>query len=275
MSRSISTLLLPVAGMGTRLRPLTARKPKALVEVCGKPLLEYILDEAEEYGVRTAVLILNPAHERAFAAFLRRRGAHPRSKGVFCCKKMEIHFRFQRRPLGNGDALLAALPFADRAPVFLRFCDDIIIGANVLEKLRERYEELRAPVLALERIGKSVVQHYGAVSLKGGCRTLARGCRIAAIVEKSRQAYWLFPERVDPLAIVGAYVLTPRVFRTLADLAPLAPPLKDGFPFTAALYALLRQGYKIYGWKLQGRRFDCGTREGLQECEEFLCGKKS
>src|SRR5258708_2707906 len=98
--KRVTKLVLPVAGLGKRLLPLTKHTPKNLLPVNGKPLLAYVLDEAVEAGIREVILIVNPAHKKDFEHYLRA------NKKRF--PTLTFHVRVQATPGGNGHALVSA-----------------------------------------------------------------------------------------------------------------------------------------------------------------------
>src|SRR3989344_1251156 len=163
---SVTKLVLPVAGLGKLLRPLTLRKPKALVRVNGGPLLEYMLKEAEASGIREAIIVASPQHRKQFAAYIRQ---HRRDfPGI-----RKFVLRIQRKPLGDGHAVLqAANRFGKGEPIAVRFADDLIVTkAPPLASLIAQYERVRAPVLLVENVPKRDVSRYGIVEV---LRTVSR-----------------------------------------------------------------------------------------------------
>ncbi len=256
----ITKLVLPVAGNGTRLRPLTLRTPKALVELGGKPLVEYILEEAAASGIREVFFIISPIHRRHFARYLvRARRRFPR---------LSFMVRVQREAYGNGHALLQIADCVGRKPFAVRFCDDVIVGKKpALAALMGFFKKHRTTVLALTRVPKNRITSFGVVSVR---RMIAPAFHdIRLIMEKpAREDIETF--RLSNLTIVGAYILMPEIMKELREIGEYAPRLPDALPLTAAFHRVLAGGGTIYGWEFPGARLDCGNLNGFRKAERFL-----
>lgn len=256
----ITKLVLPVAGNGTRLRPLTFHTPKALVPLSGKPLIEYILEEASASGIREAFLVISPTHGRHFARYLvRARRRFP---------QISFTVRVQKEAYGNGHALLQVADCVRHKPFAVRFCDDVIIGKEpALKTLIGFFKKHRATVLALTRVPKSRITSFGVVSMK---RTISPAFYdIRLIMEKpSREDIKTF--YLSNLTVVGAYILMPEIIKELKRIEKYAPRLQDALPLTAAFHRALAGGGTIHGWEFPGVRLDCGNLEGFRKAERFL-----
>ncbi|MEK9180039.1 MAG: sugar phosphate nucleotidyltransferase [Patescibacteria group bacterium] len=259
----ITKLVLPVAGLGKRLLPLTRRAPKNLIKVCGKPLLEYVLEEAEGSGIKEVVLIINPRHRRAFTEYIKKEGKRFHFK---------FHLREQETPGGNGHAIVQAYDLLRSAPFIVRFCDDVVMGQKpITTSLVELFRSHRAPIVLLERVQWKLTSRFGVVATRGKASDAPRGVggkvyQITKIVEKPR------PEDAPSnLTIVGGYVLTPHIIGNLKSIAETLPVIADdALPLAVALQMELIMGGKVYGWEFGGRRFDCGTLEKLRATEREL-----
>lgn len=262
---NVKTLVLPVAGMGTRLMPLTLNRPKALVGVCGKPLLEYMIEDGWASGLREIVLVASPQHLQDFETYLE--GAKKRFSGLVA------HLRIQEQAFGNGRALLEAKDIIGKVPFAVRFCDDLVFGKeNSLAGLLRVHREKQASVILLERVPEQDAHRYGVVGLRNpeGGPVYA----ITHIVEKPKQEEGKPHMLPSNLAVVGAYILTPSILKHLEDALPDAPEATDGLPLTVGFERELASESPIFGLELSGTRFDCGVLEGIQKAEEFLCEGK-
>ncbi len=260
----ITKLVLPVAGLGKRLKPLTNRCPKALIPLHGRPLLDYMFEEAEKSGIVDVALIINPQHEKHFRAYLK--AFKKRSSGL------TIHIRFQHTPGGNGHAIIQAADVVKNEPFAVRFCDDILsCNPSALASLIRYYEIYRAPILLLERVPKQKISRYGVVAIRRVRKpqqALPSGnvYQITEIIEKPS-----LRRAPSNLTIVGGYVLTPSILRNLQKIADSLPIIAaDALPVAVALQVELILGGKIYGWEFTCSRFDCGTLDGLKNAEAFL-----
>ncbi len=264
MQTRVTKLVLPVAGIGKRLLPLTRNTPKNLIPVCGRPLVEYVLEEGEAAGIEDVILIVNPAHRRDFERYLaKNRSRFPR---------MRFHVREQATPGGNGHAIVQAHDLIGDEPFAVRFCDDVIIAKRpVLSSLIELFRAYRSPILLLERVPKSLVSRFGVVGVKSVVRPRQTGVKgrvyqITKIVEKP-----LAKEAPSNLTIVGGYILTPAILRNLKSVADTLPVIADdALPLAVALQIELILHGKVLGWEFKGKRLDCGTLEKLKKTEEFL-----
>lgn len=260
----VTKLVLPVAGLGKRLLPLTKHTPKGLVRVCGRPLLEYVLDEAVFSGIKEIILIVNPAHREVFGSYLNKHG-----------KKfpgLQFHIREQATPGGNGHAIAQACDVIGREPFAVRFCDDVIVEKpTVLEGLIKLFGTYKSPILLLERVPKNLVSCFGVVGVKkikkrGSAEKSGAVYQITKIIEKPKPK-----QAPSNLTIVGGYILTPNILRNLRSVADTLPIIADdALPLAVALQIELIVGGKLYGWEFPGRRLDCGTLEKLQKTEESL-----
>ncbi len=265
----ITKLVLPVAGLGKRLMPLTKKTPKNLILVNGKPLIEYAFEDAVMSGVKEVILIVNPSHQEQFKKYLKERAK--RFPGL------AFHIRVQRTPAGNGHALLSAFDILKNEPFAVRFCDDVILNKEPLIKsLASLFYFYKTPILLLERVPWKDVSRYGVVGTeKPRMKPQVKGdvYEITGIVEKPKKG-----EATSNLIIVGGYILTPSVLRNLkrvADSLPLAAD--DALPLAVGLQIELIIGHKIYGWEFNGKRLDCGTLDNLEKAQEVLkraAGKK-
>ncbi len=260
----VSKVILPCAGLAKRLRPLTNRIPKALVRLHGEPLLAYMLREAEASGIREAIVVVSPQHTKHFKKYL----ASP--AGDFPGIK-KIHLRIQRKPLGDGHAVLQAADLISRQePVAVRFSDDLIVSdVPVLIPLIAWYARTRAPVLLLERVPRAQVTRYGIVEVGKAERSIAGGGRtycLKSFVEKPA-----IDEAPSLLAVMGGYILSPRF---LAELARTGKHLReerhDALRLADVFRAMLLRGDPVYGYEFKGKKLDCGSLEGFARAERFL-----
>ena len=262
----ITKLVLPVAGLGKRLLPLTKKTPKNLVKVGGRPLVEYVLNEAVASGIKDVILIVNPDHRAQFEQYLRTNGRRFPS--------LKFHVREQATPGGNGHAIVQAHDLLEGEPFAVRFCDDVLLAEEpVLKTLIGIYKTYRASVLLLERVPKKLVSRFGVVGVRkpkakkpGSPGAGKKVYQITKIVEKPA-----VKDAPSNLTIVGGYVLTPAILRNLKSVADTLPVIaNDALPLAVALQIELILHGGVFGWELQGQRLDCGTLEKLEKAEKIL-----
>jgi UTP--glucose-1-phosphate uridylyltransferase len=258
--KKVTKLVLPVAGLGKRLRPLTYKTPKNLVKVNGRPLIEYALQEAVLSGIKDVILVVNPSVRDKFEKYL--------SLGRKKFPALRFHVREQATPGGNGHAIVQAHDLLHGEPFAVRFCDDIIVEKPpVLSSLIKLFDVYKAPILLLERVPKKLVSRFGVVGAKRvRSRGGARIYQITKIIEKPKAE-----DAPSNLTIVGGYVLTPAILRNLKSISDTLPIVADdALPLAVALQIELIIGGQVYGWEFPGRRLDCGTLEKLRKTEGFL-----
>lgn len=232
--------VIPVAGVGTRLRPHTHTLPKVLLHVAGKPILAHILDDLPGLGIRRAVLIVGYMGDlvREYV------GKHYRN--------LEVEYVEQSEPAGLGHAVSLAEPFADDGRVL------IILGDTIFEA------DLK-PVLAggVNSIGVKEVQdprRFGIVERDPDGR-------VTRLVEKPEQP-------TSNLAITGIYYFDRGrpLFEALAELQRLGLRTKGEFQLTDAMQLLVSRGELITTFPVEGW-YDCGKTETLLETNRVLLGK--
>jgi len=266
----VKVAVFPVAGRGTRFLPATKASPKEMLPIVDKPLIQYAVEEALAAGAQTLVFItgsskraiedhfdtdleLEAALEAQGKKELRDslRGILPRSAAC-------VYIR-QPAPLGLGHAVLCARPVVDQEPFFVHLADDLIYADRpCLAQMAEVYTAKRGSVLGVEEIPAADTGKYGIVAPRGG---LGQIFEIQDIVEKPAPSV-----APSTLAVVGRYILTPRIFDKLETVGRGAGgeiQLTDGI---AALLA----DERVWGFRFSGKRYDCGTKLGyLQASVEF------
>ena len=206
-----TTAVVPVAGLATRLRPLSLGVPKGLLPVAGRPVIRHIIEELAACGIERVVLVTGGGRDGFEAQF-----ADTRSP--------EIVYADQPRPLGLGDAILRAAPRLEGS--FASALGDALLGrgapARVLERLDEAVREGASVAVAVEEVALEHTERYGIVVPAGATDPLGPAAAhgsdpfpIAAVVEKP--APHAAPSR---LAVAGRYVATPALLDALREVGP-------------------------------------------------------
>lgn len=260
--KEITKLVLPVAGLGKRLQPLTIKTPKALVRANGKPLLDYVLEETRGTTIKEAILIINPKQRRDFEVYIQK------AKRKFPNLKFKV--KNQKLPLGTGHVLLIAGEFVMKESFAVRFADDILVSKKpVLPALINSYYKTQSSVLTLRKVPKKLVSRFGVVAAKkvfGVDGVL----KISKIIEKPK-----LEEAPSDLVLLGAYILSPEIMRQEKILEDrYKGELKsDCFKLTDAFDLALKKKEKIFGWEFKGKYLDCGTLEAFSQAEKYLRNK--
>lgn len=270
----IRTAIIPVAGMGTRLLPITKAIPKELLPIYDRPAVQHIAEEAIDAGIERIIFVIHPDKNSIKEHFTH----NPKLKQQLLEKKkdhivdhfdwlenvVKFDFAYQNEALGDGHAILQAVPMLDKdESVVVLFGDDIVDnpnGPNAVEQMIQKHETHDAPVILLQEVPNEETYRYGIVDI-------GENHRIETIVEKPKPA-----EAPSNLAVVGKYILTPHVLQTLSQI----DPHKDGeIRLSGAFEMLVNDGHDIHGRPLEGLRFDTGHVDGLLEAALHFFHKKT
>lgn len=272
MNKTINKAIFPAAGLGTRFLPATKASPKEMLPIVDKPLIQYGVEECISCGIDEFIIITGK-NKRAIedhfdSAFeleenLRNAGKHKLLDEINKLEHIKFAYIRQRAALGLGHAILCAKPFVRDEPFIVILSDDVLEpGSTVLRDMIKIYEEKQSPVIAVEEVPKDEVQRYGIIDgvMKGGVY------EINNLVEK--------PKPVDApsnLGIIGRYILTPDIFDILEKQKPGAG---GEIQLTDALRTLVKKR-PIYGYAINGRRYDAGDKLGyLKATVDFALKNK-
>ena len=264
MSKRIRTAVFPVAGLGTRFLPATKTVPKEMLPIIDKPLIQYAVDEAIEAGCDTLVFVTN-RYKHSIADYfdkayeleqkLEKAGKDEQLELIrnVLPKHVRAIFVTQAEALGLGHAVLCAKAVVGDQPFAVLLPDDLIWnkGDGALKQMADVAEANGTSVLAVEDVPHEKTGSYGIVATDAFDGSKGR---INAIVEKPK------PE-VAPsnLAVVGRYVLNPKIFELLEQTTPGAG---GEIQLTDAIAQLLKQE-EVDAYRFDGTRFDCGNHLGL------------
>jgi UTP--glucose-1-phosphate uridylyltransferase len=263
----IDIAVVPVAGRGTRLLPLTKTQPKEMLPVGRKPVVQYVVEELARSGVQRLLFVTGPgktAIENHFdvdaelVAHLRESGKEELLAELAFERENLVYFYVrQRRQLGLGHAVLCARPWIGSAQPFVVALGDSIIGlhaqSRVVQGMVEQFEAEQADaVIAFEEVPPEDVVQYGIAKPRSAA---AEVFVLDGLVEKPEVS-----EAPSNLAVAARYVFTPEIFECLDKTSPG----KGGeIQLTDAIQELIRQGGKVLGVRLAPgeTRFDIGNFE--------------
>jgi len=258
----VKKAVIPAAGLGTRLLPITKSMPKEMLPVINRPVIHYVVEEAIKAGIDD-ILIITGKGKRAIEDYfdrnfeleyyLRERGKERELELVREISEMvDIYYVRQKKPLGLGDAILHAEKHVNGEPFAVLLGDDIIVSERPgIGQLVEVYERFNAPVLGVETVEWEAVEKYGIVA---GEEVESGLYKVKDLVEKPKKE-----EAPSNVAIVGRYVLTPEVFDALREVKP---DKRGEIQLTDALRLLVGNGRSMYAKTIEGKRYDVGTPEG-------------
>ena len=249
--------------MATRFLPAAKAQPKEMMPVVDKPIIQYIVEEAVAAGIEEIILVtaigkraIEDHFDRNFELEYRLREKKKKKELATVAAighLAKFAFVRQNKPLGDGHAVLAALPFVDsNEPVAVLFGDDIISGKIPgIKQVIEAYEKCNASVVCMEKVPARDTHLYG---IMGGTMADKNTMRISAFVEKPAQG-----KAPSSYAAIGRYVITPDMMRILKK----QKPGKDGeIRLADAFQTALKKDIPLYGRVLSGTRHDCGNKLG-------------
>jgi UTP--glucose-1-phosphate uridylyltransferase len=267
MKQRITKAVFPVAGMGSRFLPATKATAKEMLPVVDKPLIQYAVEEAVAAGITDMVFItgrnkraIEDHFDKAYEleATLEAQGKTELLRLVQSVvpKNVNCIYIRQAEPLGLGHAVLCAKPVVQDEPFAVILADDLIDGETpIVKQMVEVFAKHQNSILGVQDVPRAHTKQYGIVSSTNLDKDIER---VHGIVEKPK------PE-VAPstLAVVGRYILTPRIFHHLENVRPGAGgeiQLTDGI-------AALMQEEQLLAYRFNGIRYDCGSKLGYLQAQ--------
>jgi UTP--glucose-1-phosphate uridylyltransferase len=260
--QKVSKAVFPVAGLGTRFLPATKASPKEMLNVVDKPLIQYAVEEAISAGITEMIFVTGRAKRAIEDHFdkayeleneLEAKGKHALLEVVRNILPKSVSCAYIRQPeaLGLGHAVNCARPLIGDEPFAVILADDLIdADVPVMRQMTELYAETQSSIIGVEEVPREDTGSYGIVVTE---RNGDGHLKLTGIVEKPKPE-----EAPSTLAVVGRYILSPRIFRHLAK----ASPGKGGeIQLTDAIAALLEEE-RVLALPFQGMRYDCGNKLG-------------
>ncbi len=258
--KRVRKCVFPVAGMGSRFLPATKASPKEMMPVVDKPLIQYAVEEAVAAGI-TDMIFITGRNKRAIEdhfdkayeveAELAARGKLDLLELVQGIVPKNVNCIYIRQPeaLGLGHAVLCAEPVVHDEPFAVILADDLIDGEpSVIAQMMQVHEQHQCSVLGVEEVPREHTRQYGIVETDGGEPGV-----VSAIVEKPAPQ-----DAPSTLAVVGRYILSPRIFHHLAKVQAGAG---GEIQLTDGIAALMREE-KVLAYRFKGVRYDCGSKLG-------------
>ena len=263
--QKITKAVFPVAGLGTRFLPATKASPKEMLPIVDKPLIQYAVEEAVAAGI-TELIFITGRGKRAIEDHFDKAyeleaelQAHGKNKllrevrgllpeGVSC-----TYIR-QSEALGLGHAVLRARHLVGDQAFAVILADDLIDAPlPVMKQMSQAHARHGGSVIAVQNVARDETASYGIVSAEPVGPSVSR---VTAIVEKPKPE-----EAPSTLAVVGRYILSPRIFHFLENLRPGAG---REIQLTDAIGRLIREE-PVFAYEFDGRRYDCGSKLGYLE----------
>ena len=259
----IKQAIIPLAGLGTRLLPLTSVFAKELLPKNGKPGIEYILDECIEAGIKEVIFIISKKkimikkyfyNDKFYKDIIKLKN-DPRIiaeyKKILKYKKM-IKFVFQDNPLGTGDAVLKTKRFIKDKFFLMLLPDDLIIKQNCSKSMIRIHQKFKSSVMASMKVNKKNVSRWGIYSVKEKIDNT--NFIIKSVVEKPTPK-----QAPSNNAVIGRYILPKLIFNKLSKLKPSTG---GEVHITDAIQSLINDNEKFIGHNFSGKYLDCGTMNG-------------
>ena len=265
---TLNKAVFPVAGLGTRFLPATKAQPKEMLPVVDKPLIQYAVEEAYSAGIRHMIFVtgrnkraiedhfdtayeleneLEVADKQALLALVR------------SVQPDDMNFSYVRQPrsLGLGHAVLCAEHLVGQEPFAVLLADDLMVGPaggpSVLAQMAAQFGQLQQSVLAVQQVPLEQTRRYGIVA----AQAIGPGLmKVEKIVEKP--APDVAPSR---MGVAGRYILTPAIF---AHIRHQTTGVGGELQLTDGISSLLGEE-SVYALQYQGKRYDCGSKEGFLE----------
>ena len=268
--KKITKAVFPVAGLGTRFLPATKASPKEMMPIVDKPLIQYAVEEAADAGITDMIFVtgrtkraiedhFDKAYELENELFLKHKEALLATVHNLLPKGINYIYIRQQEALGLGHAVLCAKPVVGDEPFAVLLADDLIDNQPpVIRQMTDLYDEYRCSVIGVLDVPRAETGSYGIVKASSIAERIER---VEGLVEKPR------PD-VAPstLAIVGRYILTPRIFDHLERVGRGSG---GEIQLTDGIASLLAEE-RILAYRYIGKRFDCGSKLGyLQATVEF------
>src|SRR5689334_1752642 len=256
--------VFPAAGWGTRFLPATKAQPKEMLPLVDKPVIQYAVEEAVDAGIEQ-VIIVTSSQKRAIEdhfdksyeleALLEERGDVEMLRQIRRISDLaQVAYVRQKEQLGLGHAVLMAKELVGHEPFAVILSDDVVVAdPPCIGQLVRAYERTHSSVVAVMEVPKEETRRYGVIATDGPMPDDNRLHRVTGLVEKPA------PEAAPSnLAIIGRYILTPKIFDKLEQ----TPKGAGGeIQLTDAINALMEE-QEVYGYAFEGTRYDSGTTMG-------------
>lgn len=260
----VKKAIIPAAGLGTRFLPATKAMPKEMLPIVDKPTIQYIVEEAIASGIEDIIIVTGKGkraiedhfdHAFELEETLLRKGKTDMLDSVLQTSSVEIHYIRQKQPLGLGHAIWSARKFIGDEPFAVLLGDDIVENDAEpgLLQLMDQFDKTGQSVIGVKQVSEEDTQRYGIID---------PGAIDGKLIDVNK-----FVEKPEPgtapsnYAIMGRYVLTPEIFKFLAEQEPGAG---GEIQLTDAIQKL-NEVQSVSAYEFDGRRFDVGEKFGFIE----------
>ena len=258
----IKQAIIPLAGLGTRMLPLTSVMPKELLPINGKPNIEYIMEECIQAGIKQFIFIISKDkssikkyffNDKFYKKIIKKKRNKDIKNHFIKLKRYQkmIKFVYQNKPKGTGDAVLKCRKYITGKYFLMLLPDDLIIKKNCSKEMINLFKKTKSSIIATKKIETKTVSRWGILSVKNKKKNYFQ---ISDVVEKPKTK-----DAPSNYAIIGRYIL-PRLI--MQEIKKLNPGQGKEIHITDAIKNLLNKGEKFYGNIFKGKYLDCGTLNG-------------
>jgi UTP--glucose-1-phosphate uridylyltransferase len=258
----VKKAIIPAAGLGTRFLPATKAMPKEMLPIVDKPTIQYIVEEAVQSGIEDIIIVTGKGkraiedhfdHSFELEQNLIEKGKFELLEEVQKSSKLvDIHFIRQKEPRGLGHAIWCARKFIGHEPFAVLLGDDMVQAEKpCLQQMIEQYDRYRSSIIGVQQVMDSQVSRYGIID---GQSLSDRLYSVRHLVEKPKQE-----DAPSNMAIMGRYILNPRIF----DLLEKQRPGAGGEIQLTDAIAELNRYEAVYAYNFEGTRYDVGEKLGF------------
>ncbi len=264
--KKINTVVIPIAGMGTRFLPITKVVSKEMLNLLDKPIIDYAVEEAKEAGIEKFIFIINKNNKFVENYFTNnaslKKLLNKKNKIIYIDKisKMNIEKNklitvIQNSPTGLGDAILKAEKHINGEDFCVILPDDLILGANCIKQLINVYNIKNTNVIGVMKVVYKDIEKYGVI---GYSKISGSMLKVNKLIEKPNRE-----KAPSNYAIVGRYVLSNKIFKYLKKIK-----IGSGgeYQLTDAI-SLYNKDFDTWGCKFKGSRYDCGNKIGFFQAQ--------
>lgn len=262
--KKVTKAVFPVAGMGTRFLPATKSIPKEIMTLVDKPLIQYAIDEARAAGIKEFIFVTARGksaledyfdHAPELESALRKAGK-TELLDVLKDTNMDsgaIAYVRQNRAMGLGHAVWCARRMIGNEPFAVLLPDDVIAAEKpCLQQMVEAYEQTGANMVAAMEVAPSRTSSYGVLDIDEDMGAIVK---VKGMVEKPNAG-----DAPSNLAVIGRYILTPRV---LTNLNKMKQGAGGEIQLTDAIAEEAKVPGRVFGFRFRGQRYDCGSKAGF------------
>ncbi|MBC7142832.1 MAG: UTP--glucose-1-phosphate uridylyltransferase GalU [Rhodobacteraceae bacterium] len=264
MKRKVTKAIFPVAGLGTRFLPATKSIPKEIMTLVDRPLIQYAIDEARAAGIKEFIFVTSRGkgaledyfdHAHELEATLRKAGKEDLLEALkdTNMESGAIAYIRQHKALGLGHAVWCARRLIGNEPFAVILPDDVIAAEKpCLQQMVEAHAEVGGNMVAAMEVPHEKASAYGVLDIKDDMGSIVS---VKGMVEKPKA-----DEAPSNLAVIGRYILTPKIMQNLNRMKSGAG---GEIQLTDAIAEEIKKSGNVYGYRFRGQRFDCGSKAGF------------